>query len=205
MLIKALMLSNEDLITVGPEDSVEIALNKILEKNFLSIPVVEGKNFLGVIAKERIFSDYFQDTINKEEFLAKKVKDFLRRDIPTLRPQDEIEKASHTLEVYGVPFVAVVNDEGNFEGIITHYTIFREFADILGLNRGKRLAVIAYDIPGQIAKLTDIINRCGGDIISFVVIDPKVKTDVREVVVRLRAENYMQIVDAVKDAGFRIQ
>lgn len=205
MLIKALMLPMEDLVTVGPEDSIETALNKILEKNFLSIPVVDGREFIGVISKERIFSEFFQECMNKEVFLAKKVKEFTRRDIPSLKPQDEIEKAAHTLELYGVPFVAIVNDDGNFEGIITHFTIFREFAEILGLNRGKRLAVIAYDIPGQIAKLTDIINRYGGDIISFVVIDPKVKTDVKEVVVRLRSENYMQIVEAVKESGFRIQ
>lgn len=205
MLIKALMLPSEDLVTVGPEDSIEVALNKILERNFLSIPVVDGKKFVGVVSKEKIFSEFFQDCMDKEVFLARKVKEFVRRDIPSLKTHDEIEKASHTLDIYGVPFVAIVNDNEEFEGIITHYTIFREFAEILGLNRGKRLAVIAYDIPGQIAKLTDIINRYNGDIISFVVIDPKVKTDVKEVVVRLRSENYMHIVEAVKDAGFRIQ
>lgn len=206
MLIRALMLHAANLVTISPEESIRTALEKINEKNFLSIPVTEERRFCGVISKERIYSEYFEIGGDKEEYLDNtKVKDLLRSDIPTLRPFDEIEKASYTLEIYGVPFVAIVDETGEFMGIITHNAIFKEFAEIIGINRGKRLAVIAYDIPGQIAKLTEIINRYGGDIISCVVMDPKTMTEVKEIVVRLRTDNFVKIVDAVKSAGFRVQ
>jgi acetoin utilization protein AcuB len=206
MLVRALMLSKQELVTVGPEESLKTALDKINEKNFLSIPVIEGKKFVGIISKEKIYAEYFLTGEEKDKYLeGRKVKELMRCDIPALKPQDEIEKATNTLEIYGVPFVAVINDLDEFEGIITHHAIFREFTNILGVNRGKRLAVIAYDVHGQIAKLSDIISKLGGDIISFVIIDPKVKTDVKEIVVRMRAENFAQIVEAVKHAGFRVQ
>ncbi|WP_133627435.1 CBS domain-containing protein [Fonticella tunisiensis] len=206
MLIRALMLPAGELVTVKPDDSIRTALERINQKNFLSIPVAEGKRFVGVISKERIYAEYFEKGGDKEEYLDNtKVKDLLRSDIPVLEPIDEIEKAAYTLNLSGVPFIAVINSDGEFEGIITHKVIFKEFAEVIGIHKGKRLSVIAYDIPGQIAKLTEIINRYGGDIISLVVMDPKTKTEVKEIVIRLRTDNYIKIVDAVKNAGFRVQ
>lgn len=206
VLVKALMLQKEELITATPEDSLKTALNKINERNFLSIPVIDGKKFAGVISREKIFEEYFEIGGNREEYLNNtKVKKIIRPDIPSIKPQDEIEKAAQLLINYGVPFVAVINDMDDFEGIITHFTIFKEFVNILGIDRGKRLSVIAYDIPGQIAKLSEIISRNGGDILSFVVLDPKIKTEVKEIVVRIKANNFVEIVDAVSRAGFRVQ
>ena len=205
MLIKALMLSRENLVTVTPCDTLKTALQKINEKNFLSIPVVDGEKFHGIISKEKIYEEFYESKAERNEYLERKVSELIREDIPVLKPYDEIEKASHTLEIYGTPFVAVIDDDGIFEGIVTHYTIFHAFTDAMGIDRGSKIEVIAYDIPGQIAKLSEVIARLGGDIISFVVLDPKVKTDVKEIVVRIRAENIIRIVDAIRNAGFRIQ
>jgi acetoin utilization protein AcuB len=206
MLIRATMLVKDQLITASSEDSVEFALNQINSKNFLSIPVVDGEKFVGVVSKEKIYEEYFYRDGDKEEFLKNtRVREIARFDIPVLKPQDELEKAAYNLEVYGVPFIAVVNDNDEFQGIVTHHAIFREFTDAMGINRGKRLTIISYDLPGQIAKLTEIIHKCNGDIISFVILDPKVMTDVKEIVVRIRTDNFVEIVDAVRDAGFRVQ
>lgn len=206
MLIKAFMLPKEELITAALDESLGSALNKIEERNFLSIPVIDGKKFVGVISKEKIYEEYFQIGGNREEYLNNtRVRKIIRTGIPFLKPQDEVEKAADTLENYGVPFVAIINDNEEFEGIVTHYAIFREFADILGIDRGGKISVIAYDIPGQVAKLADIITKNGGDIISFVVLDPKTKTEVKEIVVRIKADRFNEIVNAVKSAGFRVQ
>lgn len=206
MLVRALTLSREQLITATLDESVALALKKIEERNFLSIPVVEGKNFLGFISKERIYEEYFQIGGDREEYLkSTKVRKILRTDIPSISPQDEVENAASTLENYGVPFLAVINNNNEFEGIVTHHAIFREFADILGIDRGLKITVIAYDIPGQVSKLADIITKSGGDIISFAVIDPKTKTEVKEIAVRVRSDKFTETVNAVKAAGFRVQ
>jgi len=67
MLIKSLLIPREELLTVGPEDVLKTALDKINSRNFLSIPVVDGRKFKGVISKERIFARYFEVGGDKED------------------------------------------------------------------------------------------------------------------------------------------
>lgn len=207
MLVRALMLSKEQLTIASPEEDLKSALNKIESNNFLSIPVVDGKTFLGVISKERIFEEFFKgDYPDKEAFLKKtSVKGIYRNIIPRVDPNDLIERASRVIETFGIPFVAVVNDKGDFEGIVTHYVIFHTFGEVFGINEGHRISVTLYDMPGQIARLTDIINKMGGDIISFAVLDPGVKLDVKEIVLRVRAVDLGALIEKIKEAGFKVQ
>lgn len=103
-----------------------------------------------------------------------------------------------------ISFVAVVDDFNNFQGILTHHAVFEQFTNIFGLNKGERLAVMALDIPGQISKLSKIITEKHADIISFVVVDPKSATDVREIVVRIVTDKLEEIKAKVKQAGFKV-
>lgn len=206
MLIRALMLPKEELISVTPDDSLLCALQKINEKNFLSIPVVEGKKFVGVISKANIYEEYFEIGGDKKKYLEEtRVRALIKTDIPVLNEKEEIEKAAHTLEIYGVPFLAVVDEWNTFLGIITHYALFREFSEILGINRGQRISVFVNDIPGQVAKISDIITKHRSDIISFVVIDPKAMTEIKEISIRVRTDNFVQLVDDIRAAGYRVQ
>jgi acetoin utilization protein AcuB len=206
MLIRALMLPKEELISVTPDDSLQCALQKINEKNFLSIPVVEGKKFVGVISKANIYEEYFEIGGDKKKYLEEtRVRALIKTDIPVLNEKEEIEKAAHTLEIYGVPFLAVVDEWNTFLGIITHYALFREFSEILGINRGQRISVFVNDIPGQVAKISDIITKHRSDIISFVVIDPKAMTEIKEIAIRVRTDNFVQLVDDIRAAGYRVQ
>jgi acetoin utilization protein AcuB len=207
MLVRALMLTKDKLVIAGPEETLESALKKIEDNNFLSIPVVEDKTFLGVISKEKIFEDYFKGDFEcKQEFLTNtKVRDVYRNIIPRVNSNDFIERASRVIETFGIPFVAAVNERDEFEGIVTHYAIFHTFGEVFGLNEGHRIAVTAYDVPGQLAKLADIITKCGGDIISFAIIDPKVRLDVKEIVVRVRIMDLDRLIERIKDAGYKLQ
>jgi acetoin utilization protein AcuB len=207
MFVRALMLKREQLVVASPEESLESVLKKIEDNNFLSIPVADGKTFLGVVSKEKVFEEFFKGDYNdKHEFLKSiKVRDVYRNIIPRVSPNDHIERASRVLETFGIPFVAAVNEREEFEGIVTHYAIFHTFGEVFGLNEGHRIAVIAYDVPGQLAKLADIITKSGGDIISFTVVDPKVRLDVKELVVRVRVMDLDRLLERIKDAGFKLQ
>jgi acetoin utilization protein AcuB len=205
MFVKNLMLPKEKLVTVKPGDTLKKALDVIEENNFLSIPVSEGEKFYGSISKDRIYAFYFEKSIDKDCLLSDfKVENVMRTNVPTIHALEQIEKAAHFLEVKSVSFVAVIDEYGSFKGIVTHHAIFHEFTELFGLNKGRRLAVIAYDIPGQVSKLSKIISENGADIISFVVVDPKSVTDVKEIVIRVRTENFQEILEKVKDAGFKI-
>ena len=206
MFVNNLMLAKEKLVVVSPKDTVKKALELIEKYKFLSIPVAEGEKFCGTISKERIYTFYFEKNLDKksllEEFLVENV---MRTDVPQIDPMEQIEEASHYLATENTPFVAVVNGNKDFQGIITHNAVFKQFTELFGLNRGKRLSVIADDIPGQISKLTKIITESNADIISFVVVDPKSLTEVKEIVARVKTDNVEEVLKKVKDAGFRVQ
>lgn len=206
MFVKNSMLTKDKLVTITPKDSIKKAIDVMEENNFLSIPVAEGEKFYGSISKERIYTFYYEKCLDKQCLLTDfTVESIMRSDVPTIHPLDQMEKAAHFLEVKSVSFVAVVDEYGAFKGIVTHHAIFHEFTELFGLNKGRRLSVIAYDIPGQISKLTKIISENNGDVISFVVVDPKSLTDVKEVVIRIRTDNFQGILEKVKESGFKIQ
>lgn len=206
MFVSNLMLPKEKLVTVTPKVTIGHALSLMEEKHFLSIPVIDGDKFYGAISKERIYTYYYEKSIERQCLLSDFiVENVMRTDIPTIKPFEQVEEAAHFLETKSISFVAVVDDSGAFKGIVTHYGIFHQFTELFGLNKGHRLAVIAYDIPGQISKLSKIITENRGDIISFVVVDPKSMTEVKEIVVRLNANNFEDIKQKIADAGFKIQ
>ena len=169
---------------------------------------VEGKTFYGIISKEMICT-FFYEECNKSQSIIKlsdiKVMDIMREDVPKVHPFDRIEEAVQYLEKKRIAFVAVVNEVNEFKGILTHKSVFREFTELFGLDKGKRISVIAFDIPGQISKLTKIISENQGNIISCLVADPKSALDVREIILRIQTDNFDKIIEDMKYAGFKIQ
>jgi len=206
MFVNNLTLLEENLITVTPKETIGKALEIMNENNFLSIPVVEDTKFYGAISKEKIYAYYYDKCIEKKCLLSDfLVENVMRTDVPVIDPMQQIEEAVQFLETRRVAFVAVVNSDGKFKGIVTHNAIFHQFTELFGVNQGRRLAVIAYDIQGQISKLTKVITENKGDIISFVVIDPKSLTKVKEIILRLKTTNFEGIVAKVKAAGFNVE
>lgn len=206
MFVKNLMLPKEKLVTITPKDNIQKALQLIEDNHFLSIPVVEGTKFYGSISKEKIYAYYYEKCPDRQCFL----KDFLvegvmRTDVPTINPVDNLERAVHFLEVNNVAFLAVIDDDDQFVGIVTHHAIFEEFTGIFGISKGKRLAIVAYDVPGQISKLTSIVTKENANILSLAVVDPKSMLDVKEIVMRVNTEDYPALIEKVKEAGFKVQ
>ena len=205
MLVKSIMLLEEKLITVTPKTSIGRALEIINENNFLSIPVVEGDKFYGTISKERIYAFYFEKCQDKQCFLSDfNVESVMLTNIPTIDLTSEVEEAVRILELRNIAFVAVVDSKGVFQGILTHHAVFEQFTRVFGVNKGHRLAVIAYDVPGQISKLSKILSENNADIISFVVVDPNSVLEVKEIVIRMDTDNIELIKQKVSSAGFKI-
>lgn len=205
MLVKNVMLPKDKLVTITPKASVGKALEIMDQHGFLSIPVAEDEKFYGTISKDRVYEYYYEKCADKQCFLSDfSVESVMRTDIPTISPEEQLEKAVHFLEIMNIAFVAVVDDMGKFTGILTHHAVFEQFTQVFGLNKGDRLAVIAYDVPGQISKLSRILAENNADIISFVVVDPKSVIDVKEIVIRMRSDNRSLIEEKVKEAGFKI-
>lgn len=206
MLVNNVMLTEDQLVIVSRNSTIEEALKLIEEHNFLSIPVVDNDKFYGLIAKDKIYEYCYKNCIDRKRLSEDlKVDLLMTTDIPIIDPQEAIEMAVGHLADKNVSFVAVVDERNVFKGILTHKAVFQQYVEVFGLNKGQRLAVIAFDIHGQVSKLSKIISDNDADILSFVVVDPKSVTDVKEIVLRVKTDNMNKLVKKIKEAGFKVQ
>ena len=205
MLVKAIMTKKENLDLVDSNTKLK-KKKKIMEDNkLLSIPVVDGDKFRGAVAKSSIYKYYFKNNLSKDEVLNNiTVDEILKTEVPIINKSEHIEKAVSMLERMRISFVAVVDEFDNFKGILTHKAVFREFNNAFGLNKGERIVIRSYDVPGQLSKITKIISEEGGDILSIVIVDTKSLTDVKEVIVRVKSIDVENIKKKLKESGFKL-
>lgn len=205
MYVKNHMLPKNKLTVVYVDESIGNALEKINKGDFLSLPVFEGKEFRGILMKEAIFRYYFEsDYIGKDDFLNRvKVSDLYTEVYKSILETELIENASYLLKEVRTPFLPVFNGIGEFTGILTHVAIFDAFSEIFGLGKGTRILVNLFDIPGQLAKLTEIIRKEDVNIVNIAVMDAKV-LDVYKVVIRVDSGDVDALIDKINKAGFKI-
>ncbi len=205
MYVRNHMIKSSMLTVAAPDESIRSALEKINSGNFLSIPVIDNGQIYGILMKEAIYREFFENEYSsKEEFLDTcKVDTVCNKEFETIKSYDRIDKASHLLNSARTPFLAAVDRDGKFEGILTHSSIFSAFADVFGLDSGERIVVHMFDIPGQLARLTDLLRKEKINIINLTQLDAKVMGVVR-VILRIDVENPDAIIEKIQQAGFKI-
>ena len=140
---------SKEVISIGPDSSVEDAA-KILSDNSISgLPVVEEGKLVGIVSEsDLIVKDkklHFPDYINviggiiylesykkfKQEFkkfIAVKVEDLMTEDVITLAPDDTVEKAATIMSEEDVNRLPVVEGE-ELVGIVTRGDILKDIAN----------------------------------------------------------------------------
>ncbi|MBU5677165.1 CBS domain-containing protein [Alkaliphilus sp. MSJ-5] len=194
------IVPKEKLILIDPSLDLKSTLKVIEEGNFLSLPVVKGNKFVGVIAKVKLLKAMMEEKNNNIT-----VNDLIHTDIPSLTLYDSVEDAALLLAETNIPFVVINNTEGEFLGIITHKTIFRHYTHLYGIDKGHKLVITSYDIKGRLAALTDVISKAGANIISLLIDDPNVPTKVVKIIVRIETDNIDEVKKVIENAGFSIR
>lgn len=205
MYVRNHMLSKDKLVTVQLRENVKSALDKIIEGDFLSLPILDGDEFKGIIMKEAIYRTYFEGNYeDKEQFLLNTtVEELYNDEYKSIKEYELIENASYLLKELRTPFLPVFDKRGNFVGILTHFAIFNAFAEIFGFDKGTRIVVYMFDIPGQLAKLTEVLKKEDINILNFAVMDAKV-LGVYKVILRVDTENVDGLINKIEKAGFKV-
>lgn len=206
MYVKNHMLGRNDLTTVDLNESIGSALEKINSGDFLSLPVMGDNRFQGIIMKEAIYRHFFDmvDINDKDSFLNElKVKDLYTTSYESINENVAIETASYLLKKISTPFLAVLDADGIFVGILTHVAIFNAFSEIFGLSKGRRLVVNLFDVPGQLARLTNVLRKEKVNIINFTIVDAKIM-DIVRVVLRVETDDLDDLVNKIQAEGFKI-
>lgn len=205
MLVKAIMIPFNQLQCLSVENTLDEALNIIEENRLLSLPVVDGKKFVGVLSKEHLYEEYFKnyDGLSKIEFLKKKVKDMVRTKIMTINKELPIEDAAAIFITSKYRFIPITDEKDNLLGIITHQAIFKEYQKIFG-DRTNVLTIYTSNFRGAIAKMTDIIAKAGGNIKNIVAIDTSVM-NLQEIYLSIECDDFDKVVTTLKKNGYNIR
>ena len=95
MRVKAIMMPFSKLACISVENTVEEAMKIIDEQGLLSLPVVDGQQFVGVLSKQFLFEEFFRNyTGTREEFAQRKVMEFMKTRIETIGENTRIEEAA---------------------------------------------------------------------------------------------------------------
>ncbi|HQU59428.1 MAG: CBS domain-containing protein [Phaeodactylibacter sp.] len=117
--ISKIMTGN--VVTVTPDDSLNVVKDILFSKRIHHIPVLTGKKLVGIITSY----DLVKLGKGHEEYGNIKVKEIMTQRIGTLSPNDKIGAAAEVfLEnlIHGLP---IVNENNELVGIITTHDVLK--------------------------------------------------------------------------------
>ena len=114
-----------------------------------------------------------------------------------------VEEPIKLLCNHNIQFIPIINEMGHFVGIVTHKAVFSTFKNALGIGH-TRLAITTADVKGRLAKLTELIAKEKGNIISIVQLDPEVM-HLKELIIRVEIDNIHKLVKTLNENGFTVR
>ena len=193
MRVKVIMMPLKEVKCISIDDTLGDAMRIIDEYRLLSMPVVEGKKFIGVLSKQHTYECFFKDyTCSKEEYLNFKVKELMKSKVETVNKEMRIEEAATLFIASKVRFIPVTDNNGNLEGIITQQAVFKYYQKLFG-SKYNSLTILCHDYKGVFAKICEIIAKSGGNIKNIVNVDTEVM-GIQEFFLRIDTDDFEKVV-----------
>lgn len=127
MLVKDVM--SKDLVVCTPQDSVVKAAKLMKAADVGAIPVVEDRSdsrLIGIVTDRDIAIQIVAEGRNPTQV---KVDEVMSRDLATVKPDDELERAAEVMQARQVRRVPVVDENGVLIGMIAQADIVAESGD----------------------------------------------------------------------------
>lgn len=190
-------------------DTLIIKADRMMEEHRLWILlVVEDGMLKGYVAKEDIRAALPSGatTFSKHElnYLLSKmtVKDLVRREMPTVTPETEIEVAAKIMNDRDLAGLAVVDGQNRLKGYISRSSMLAVLVEEMGLELGGiRIAVEAEDRKGLMAEICTLFFNMGVNILST---STFFRGNRRLLVFRVRAENMAEVRKMLEDKNYSI-
>lgn len=204
MLIKPIILPASKLTTLSTKDTAQKAIQIIEENGFLSLPVVEGKKFLGFLSKQFIYDEFFKSgETDYNKFFQKTVAEFITTPLEAVKDSTPVEEAAEMFFESKIRFLPVVDNNNNFIGILTQKALFDIIIKVFGLHDAK-LVILTSDFSGMIAKISEIIYKHGANITNIVQMDTGLM-EVKEISIRVESNNLDKLVEKLKNNGIKVR
>mgnify|MGYP004508827515 CR=1 FL=1 len=204
MKVKTIMIPFPELKSVSVDNTLREALQIIEDNQLFSMPVVDGKKFIGVLSKRYVYETYFKEFEGtKEEFLDKKVIELMKTRLETISVEKPIEEAALMFINSKVRFIPVTNEKEELVGIVTQQAIFKQYQKIFG-SKKDTFVVVTYDFKGVLARISEIIARHGGNIKNIVQIDTET-IGLQEIFITVEGKDFDKVVKALIKNGFDVR
>lgn len=204
MFVKSAMIPKHKVHYLTKGTSVGDALTFLEEKKIDGAPVLDGSNYLGIVTKWSIYEAGFTSTLKNNEFLTTtKVEEIAIKKNHVIDEKAVFEET--LLEVKDIPFIAVVDDKGDFIGIVTRFDVLEQFQSAFGMKKkGIRISFSSIESEGRIARLASITSQFHQNIISLATFDETDKL-VRRIVMRIEpSTDFEKYLDRLEKNGFQI-
>lgn len=204
MKVKTIMIPFPELKSVSVDNTLREALQIIEDNQLFSMPVVDGKKFIGVLSKRYVYETYFKEFEGtKEEFLDKKVIELMKTRLETISVEKPIEEAALMFINSKVRFIPVTNEKEELVGIVTQQAIFKQYQKIFG-SKKDTFVVVTYDFKGVLARISEIIAKHGGNIKNIVQIDTET-IGLQEIFITVEGKDFDKVVKALIKNGFDVR
>jgi acetoin utilization protein AcuB len=190
-------------------DTLIIKADRMMEENRLWILlVVEDGKLKGYVAKEDIRAALPSGatTFSKHElnylFSKLTVKDLVRREMPTVTPETEIEVAAKIMYDRDLAGLAVVDGDNRLKGYISRGSMLAVLVEEMGLELGgSRIAIEVEERKGVMAELSRLFFDLGVNILST---STFYRDNKRLLVFRVRADDMDAVLKVIEDKGYKI-
>ncbi|KIL48093.1 CBS domain-containing protein [Jeotgalibacillus campisalis] len=204
MFVKNAMIANAKCYTVQVNDSIEKVITLLEENGIDGVPVLDNSQYKGVATKYHIYKAFFESGKSREEFNSVVTAQDIATHQDTYLKGDEIFETT-LYELNDFPLLSVVDEQGDFKGIVTRYDVFNQFQSAFGMHKkGIRIAFTSVETEGRISRLADIIQQFHESVISLVTFDETDKL-VRRIVLKIeKRDNIERFLKKLEKSGFRI-
>lgn len=204
MRVKVIMMPLKKVQCISMDQTIGEAMKLIDEHKLLSMPVVDGKKFIGVLSKQHTYESFFKDyTCTKEEFLNHPVSEMMKSKVDTVSKDTRIEDAAAQFISSKVRFIPVTDEKGNLEGIITQQAIFKEYQKLFG-TKYNSVTIICNDYKGILSRMTEVVAKAGGNIKNLVQVDTEIM-GLQEIHISIEAEDFKEVVAALEKNKFDVR
>ena len=198
----------KDVPTITPSTLV-VEADRIMEENQVwLLLVLDQDRLMGYVRKEDVRSALPSSatTLSRHELNyvlgSLTVKELIKKDVPVVRPETEIEVAAEMMHHEGLSGLPVVDAEGKLVGYVNRTAMLSVLVEEMGLGLGgERVAIEVLDRTGVMADVTGIVTDMGGNIVSM---STFYRNEKRLMVFRITADNVEEVKNALEDQGYHI-
>lgn len=200
MLVEEIM--TRDVITVGPDIPVEEAIRLARERRIRHLPVVEGRNLVGIVSDRDLRGAVPPDDRRTGE-PPLVVRDVMHADVYTAHPLDPLDEAARQMYEHRIGCLPVVSG-GQLVGIVSETDVLRTIVEMMGvLVPGSYIEVEVPDRPGMLADVAGVVKRQGLNIASVLTL-PGHSPGQKRLAIRVETIDPRRLIADLEAAGYLV-